>query len=151
MLTGESDLVSLHYFCFITVMHTEKNAVFADRSGADSGIIGKMHYAGVRSILVIGGMLIVPVKHQSIGLTLVQEDGHLGVNIILIVLVLVKMIGLDIRNNRYVGAANHTVQLERAEFKHADSVRLNDVYLAEQRVSNIAAEVNLIACRLQEL
>ena len=61
------------------------------------------------------------------------------------------MVWRDIRDDGDVRAALHRVQLEGAELQHSEIVRLYLRYLAQQRVADVAAEMDGVTRVLQKL
>ena len=79
------------------------------------------------------------------------EDGALGVDIILIVLVLVKMVRGDVCDDGNVRAAAHAVQLEAAQLQHGEIIRMNVRRFAQERMADIAAEMDALSLLFQQL
>ena len=68
-------------------------------------------------------MPVAEIQHKPVVGSLLCEDRALGIDIILIVLVLIKMVRRDVSDDRDVRAAVHAVQLEAAELQHGEIVR----------------------------
>ena len=101
--------------------------------------------------LIIGRVRIVRIQDQAAVGRLMQQDLPLGVDVILKVPVLIQMVGRNVGHHRDIRAAAHAVKLEGAELQHGDIVRADIRDLAQQGVSDIAAEVHPKARSLQEL
>ena len=114
-------------FYFILVHETAPEAVYLapDAAGAvfDELIVGKIIYRGVRQRLIIRSMPVAEIQHEPVVGSLLCEDRALGIDIILIVLVLIKMVRRDVSDDRDVRAAVHAVQLEAAELQHGEIIR----------------------------
>ena len=110
MLAGELYLILVH--------ETAPEAVYLapDAAGAvfDELIVGKIIYRGVRQRLVIRRMPVAEVQHEPVAGSLLCENRALGVYIVLIVLVLIKVVRRDVRDDRNVWTAVHAMQLEAA-------------------------------------
>ena len=107
-------------------------------SGAGYSLSGEAHL-GTGKALIILGMFVIQLEYKLAVSCLIYKNRALGVNIILIIQMLIKMVGGNIGYQRNIGLAVHAVQLERAELKNDNVVFLDFIYLAKQRMTYIAA------------
>ena len=61
------------------------------------------------------------------------------------------MIGGKIGDDRNMGTASHRHQLERGQLQHRHILRLDGGSLRQQRMTDIAAQVDRLPCRTQKL
>ena len=98
-----------------------------------------------REALIIGRVRVVRVQDQATAFRLVDKDLPLGVDIVLKVLMLVEMVGCQIRDHRDIRAAVHAVELEGAELENDNVVLSHIGDLAQERIADVAAQVDAIA------
>ena len=96
-------------------------------------------------------MFVVEIEYQPRVRALTLEDRALGVDVILIVPVLIQMVWRDVGHDGDIRRADHAVQLEGAELQHGDVVGPDVRGLAQQRVSDVPAEMHPVSRRLQQL
>ena len=90
-------------------------------------------------------MLVVKVQHKSVALVLTVINRALCIYVVLKVLVLVKMVRSEIGYYRNIRVAFHAVKLKRTQLKHGDVVLPYLRRLAEKRMPDVSAEVDVIA------
>ena len=96
-------------------------------------------------------MSVVLIEYESCVGTLVFKYGALCIDVILKVLMLIKVVRGQVRYHRHIRGAFHAVQLEGAELKHGDIVRADIRSLAEERVTDVPAEVDSVPGGFEQL
>ena len=151
VLAGNADFGFWQDGPFLCPAYTGEDAVFKISALGDRLPVRKMADMCSRKAFIIGRVRIVCVQDQAAAFRLVNEDLPFGVDIVLKVLMLVEMVGGQIRDHRDIRAAVHAVELEGAELQHHNVVRAHVRDLTQERIADVAAQVYTITGRLEQL
>ena len=97
------------------------------------------------------GNVVVPVQHQQTVRPLVGKDVLLGLDVLLHGLVYVQVVGRQIGDDRDIRALLHGHQLEGGQLQDSDISRLHPVCIGQQRFADIAAQIDVLPRRLEQL
>ena len=151
MDAGQADVLRGHDLAFMTVpagdhgVTPQEHAVFrlclaAEIQGAARGMGGQLPGDGV-----------VQVEDGGVPGLLVAEDVLLGPDIFLHALVDVQVVGGQVGQHRDVGTAGHGHQLEAGQLQHGPVRGPDGIGLGQQRVADVAAHMDGVSRRPQEL
>ena len=151
MDTGQENIPDGQDRTTVTVLLDADRVVLNDHALIHGILAGEQgHMAGC-----LGGKgvsnLIVAVQHHLVPRVLVQENILLGGHIFLHALVNVQMVGCDVGDHSDLRAGGHTHKLERGQFQHRHIFRLHVKRLCQQRMADIAAQMDGIARLFHQL
>lgn len=95
------------------------------------------------------GDLVFIAQHGFSVRLLVQEDIALGVDVFLHILVVVQMVGRDVRHHRHLRGLAHADKLEAGKLHHGYIRGRDGVHHRQQRAAQVAAQMHGVPRRLQ--
>ena len=151
MDAGQEDVLCLHYGRHRAVGGLVDHTVFAEYAVVHPLLPGEPTDLPHRFRSLTHRVIVVGVEHSNIAGILVCKDVCLCIHILLIVLVDIQMVRRQIGGHRDMGACLHGHQLEGTELQHRHILRCDLRGVAQQRMADIAAHMDDLPLRRQQL